>query len=439
MKNNVGKQIRKIIILGGWLAAWQLLSIIVGNRILMVGPLETAVALGANIVEQSFWKTIFYSIGRIGAGFFVGVLSGLVLAMVSAGFSLIEEIVTPVLNLMKSIPVASFVVLFLIWWRSDMLSSVISFCVVLPVVYVNMLEGIRSTDGSLLEMADVFGMHSWNRLWYIYRPACKPFLDSSIRICVGMSWKSGVAAEVIGTPNFSIGEALYMSKIYLETADVLAWTAVTIILSTVCEKGILALWHAFCDWQPACRSIIAKLPNAETARQAVVLEGVSKRYAEEEILENVSATYLYGQTYFFRSASGSGKTTLFRLIMGLEKPEGGNIQVDSRQVAAVFQENRLCEDYSALKNVEMITGDGEKARQILLELLEQEALDKPCRELSGGMKRRVAIARAYASDRRIIILDEPFTGLDEENRKKVMEFMEKNSEGKSVLIATHTL
>ena len=431
---------KKLIILLGWLLLWQLVSMWVGNDILMVGPVTTGAVLLQNIVTVSFWQTIGCSVQRLAAGFLAGVLVGLIMAALSARFSLLEEILSPILSLIKAIPVASFVVLFLIWWRSNVLSAVISFCVVLPNIWINTLEGFRSTDKRLLEMADIFDIRGLNRFFYIYRPALKPFLDSSIRISVGMSWKSGVAAEVIGTPLYSIGERLYMSKIYLDTAGVLAWTATTILLSVAFERLVLHGWERFCKWEPACM----QSSKAVDAREgALRIENLSKSYGTHLVLDKISAQYEQGNTYYFRSPSGSGKTTYFRLIAGLEQPDSGSLQWDKNgnkndaRVSMVFQEDRLLEEYSAVKNVELVTGSREAARAHLLRLLAEEDMDRPCRELSGGMKRRVAIARAYAADSDLLLLDEPFTGLDDETRERVLAYMEEQQRGRAVLIATH--
>lgn len=427
---------RKIYIILGWIFAWQVLSWLVNNPILLAGPLETGKALLDNIVMPSFWKTVSYSLLRIAAGFFAGVGVGLVLACASARFPIIEEIFSPVLSLIKAVPVASFVVLFLIWWHSDMLSTSISFCVVLPNIYISTLEGIRSTDHRLLEMAQVFRWSPRDRFFYIYRPALKPFLDSSIKVSVGLGWKSGVAAEVIGTPAFSIGERLYMSKIYLETADVLAWTAVTIALSVLSEKALLWAWERFCKWEPDCRGAGMSDLSCKPQQKALRLEHVCKSYGVQQILNDFCAAYDRGSTTYFTTPSGSGKTTLFRMIAGLEKPDAGEISCGG-SVAMVFQEDRLCEEYSALKNVEMITGDRNRAREHLLCLLEEGDITRPCKELSGGMKRRAAIARAFASQSDILLLDEPFTGLDQDTMQRVQCYMEQYRKERTLLIATH--
>ena len=250
------RSLRKVIIVAIWLILWQIISLCVDNSILLVGPVETLLVLLGKVAEISFWKTVAMSVLRIVAGFLAGWAIGLLLAALSGRFGWAEDFFKPVISLMKTAPVASFVVLFLIWFRTDILAVVISFSVVLPNVYLNTLEGIKSTDAKLLEMAKVYDVHSIDRFFYIYRPALKPFWNSCMKLSIGMSWKSGVAAEVIGTPDFSIGEQLYMSKIYLDTAGVLAWSVVIICISLVCEKVFLRLWEQFMLWQPKCKGML---------------------------------------------------------------------------------------------------------------------------------------------------------------------------------------
>jgi NitT/TauT family transport system permease protein len=141
----------------------------------------------------------------------------------------------------KSIPVASFVVIALIWLSSQNLSSLISFLMVLPIIYTNVLEGIRSVDKKMLEMADVFQMTTRKRMRFIWLPSLKPFLLSAMKISLGLAWKSGVAAELIGIPEGSVGEELYYSKLYLDTESLFAWTVVIVVVSVLFEKLFLLL------------------------------------------------------------------------------------------------------------------------------------------------------------------------------------------------------
>ncbi|MBQ8413402.1 MAG: ABC transporter permease subunit, partial [Lachnospiraceae bacterium] len=219
----------------------------------------------------------------------------------STRFFIIEEMISPIMTLMKAIPVASFVVLFLIWWNSSVLSIAISFMVVLPNIYLNTVSGIKSTDKKLLEMSYVHKMSGKDVFFYIYRDALRPFWDSAIKLSVGMSWKSGVAAEVIGTPDFSIGEALYMSKIHLDTADVLAWTIDTVLMSLAFEKTVLAGWSVFAKWQPKCCGAKSVNTNHKVTGELICLEQVDKAYAGKEVLAKVCTTYECGQTYYLRT------------------------------------------------------------------------------------------------------------------------------------------
>lgn len=231
--------IRTGIIFLFWLTVWQIVSLILHNNIILVGPWETAKALGVLIFTDTFWHSILSSFSRIGLGFLGAFLAALCLAVLSYRFPLVEEFLNPLILLMKSIPVASFIILALIWIGSENLSVFISASVVFPNIYINTLSGLHSADPNLLEMAQVFHFRPLSKIKYIYRPALMPYLISASKTALGMSWKSGVAAEVIGVPSSSIGEQLYLAKIYLSTADLFAWTVVIICVSLLFETFFL--------------------------------------------------------------------------------------------------------------------------------------------------------------------------------------------------------
>lgn len=428
------KQLRKTIIILCWLLVWAIVSRIIQNKILLAGPIETLQALCKLVTTGPFWNACLGTILRIAIGYMVGMLLGILLAVISAGRLWLEEILAPLITLMKAVPVASVVVIFLIWWGSGNLAVAISFFMALPNFYLNSLEGIRSTDQKLLEMSKVFAMPARNRFFYIYRPALRPFWDSAIKLSVGMSWKAGVAAEVIGLPERAIGEQLYMSKIYLETDKVFAWTLVIILLSQLFEKLCLKLWAAFQAWEPGCRNVAYE---SKPEQQNLSLQDIKVSYGEKQVLQDFSATYEPDKLYVLDSPSGSGKTTLLRIIAGLTKPDAGTVDTGGQKVAMLFQEDRLCEEYSALKNVEMVAVSRSVAKEHLLQLLEEGDIYKPCKELSGGMKRRVALARAFAAGADILLLDEPYNGLDEENRIRVARYIEENGQNRVVIMASH--
>ena len=288
---------RKIVKQAGiilfWLAVWFLLALAVNNKILMVTPLQTLKELLTLLTDGRFYRVVAGSLLRIAAGFVTGFAAAVLLAALSKRFRIVEELLAPLMCLMKAIPVASFVVLLLIWWGSSFLAVAVCFLVVLPNIYISTLEGLKNVDRNMTEMAWVFRLSGRDRFFYIYCPALKPFLSSSMSIALGMSWKSGVAAEIIGTPAFSIGEQIYLSKLYLNTAAVFAWTAVVILLSFLFEKGVLWLTERFFSWQPPCRGPVRREEGGEAT-----LEGVSKRYGDRQVLKRFNATYRPGQTYY---------------------------------------------------------------------------------------------------------------------------------------------
>ncbi len=223
------------------LAVWQGAALLVGSPILLPSPLRVAARLGALLVTADFWSVIGFSLLRIAGGFLLALVTATVLAFAAGRFSLVEILLRPYVLAIKSVPVASFIILALIWLRASQLSLFISFLMVFPVLYTNVLAGIRSADGQLLEMARVFRVPWKRRVRMLYLPAVEPFLLAGSATALGMSWKAGVAAEVIGVVGGSLGERLYDAKIYLMTADLLAWTVVIVALSAGFEKLILWL------------------------------------------------------------------------------------------------------------------------------------------------------------------------------------------------------
>lgn len=219
-----------------WLLLWQLASIAVGLPLLLPSPLAVLLRLGQLCTGADFWLTVASSLLRILLGFLLGVLFGTALAGLCWRFRLVDALARPLLGVLKSTPVASFIILALVWVKTTWLATVISFIMVLPLIYANVREGIDSADRQLLEMAQVFRLSRRKTFRYCYLPAILPFFLSAISSALGFAWKSGIAAEVLGRPARAIGSQIYDSKIYLETPDLFAWTLVVILLSVLLER-----------------------------------------------------------------------------------------------------------------------------------------------------------------------------------------------------------
>ena len=173
----------------------------------------------------------------------------------------------------------------------------------------------------------------------------------------------------------------------------------------------------------------------------IVLRGITKRFGDKVVLEDLNARFLKGQTSCIMGPSGCGKTTLLQLLMGFLMPDEGTITGVPKKKSAVFQEDRLCEPFTAVSNIKMVLGrtaDTGRIRDHLRQLgLEEAALDKPVRDFSGGMKRRVSIARAVLFGGEVLFLDEPFKGLDAATREQAMDYVKRHTKGSTVLLITH--
>ncbi|MBQ6231497.1 MAG: ABC transporter permease subunit [Eubacterium sp.] len=230
------KSIKTIIIIIFWLAVWECVSLMIDNPILMAGPYETVKALAEMAGEKDFWLSLKNSFLNITGGIILGCVSGVILACLSGGFSIVREMLSPFVKVIKSIPVVSFVVIILLWCGNEHLSLIISALITFPIFYLSILEGLKGTDKKQLEMAAVFKMKPFHKVKYIYMPALRPAIMSAVQLAVGMGWRSGAAAEVIGQPLLTMGNGLYRSKIFLATDRLFAWTVMIILVSVVSEK-----------------------------------------------------------------------------------------------------------------------------------------------------------------------------------------------------------
>lgn len=230
-----------------WLLVWHMASIAIGHDILLVSPFDAGKRLIELAGNGEFWISVGLSLSRIATGFASALATGIVLAAASARLPFMRHLLAPLVAAIKSVPVASFVILILIWVSSEHLSVAISFLMAFPIVYTTMLEGIEQTDRNLLEMADVFDIGPFNRLRFIYASQVLPYFQAACSLSLGMCWKAGIAAEVIGLPAMSIGEHLYEAKVYLATSDLFAWTLVIICISILGETLFSKLVAAVTD------------------------------------------------------------------------------------------------------------------------------------------------------------------------------------------------
>lgn len=234
------KTLKAILILAFWVGVWQILAGLVDLELLLPSPLAVLGVLGERITTLIFWESVLFSILRILGGFLCSVIMGVILGLLTAKFSLLRSLFSPVLHIVRAAPVASFIILALVWIETDILPAFISFLMGLPIIWQAVETATVQGDKAREEVAKVFKFSKLKTFVYVTIPAVFPSFIAAAVTTLGFCWKSGVAAEVICLPKLAIGKLLHTAKLQFETADVFAYTLVTIVLSVLLE--ILLKW-----------------------------------------------------------------------------------------------------------------------------------------------------------------------------------------------------
>ncbi len=228
-----------------WLGIWFLLAWRIDKALILPSPVDTIENLAALALGAEFWTLVGMSILRIMAGLIFGVLVGILLAVVTYRFTAVRVLFAPLLSAVKATPVASFIIIALVWMARDSIPIFISFLMVLPIVWQNVFGGLSQTDRDLLEVASVYRFGAPKTLRLVYLPSLLPYFSSAVKTSIGLAWKAGIAAEVLCTPPESIGKALHESKLYLETTDLFSYTLAVILISILFETACSKLFSFF--------------------------------------------------------------------------------------------------------------------------------------------------------------------------------------------------
>ena len=214
-----------------WVGVWALGAAAVGKPLLLPGPLDTLRALIRLAQGAAFWQSTGMTLLRVAAGFLSAVFLGAALGALCYAMPLAETLLSPLRGVIRATPVSSFIILVLLWIQRGRVPAFISFLMVLPIVWTGVQQGLHATDPLLLEMARAYRFSRWKKLRYLYAPSVRPYFAAACMTGLGFAWTSGIAAEVIALPALSVGKNLYDAKIYLERADLFAWTLAVILLS----------------------------------------------------------------------------------------------------------------------------------------------------------------------------------------------------------------
>ena len=477
-----------LISIAAWILLWQYAADRLDKSVLLPRPGRVLKAFAELVKSERFGTILRSSLLHIATGFAAALVIGCLLAVLCRFSDLAAAIMIPPMKLVKTVPVVSFIILLLLWVKPERISVVISFLIVLPVVYENVSRGVRETPESMVDMARIFRVPLLRRLRFLYLPNAVPYATAAVSSGLSLCWKAGIAAEIIGLSKDSIGRQLYDAKLYLDTENLFAWTIVVILVSVVMEWLIMivfrALMSAIADptlWYHPGRLVryllgfrtaagreSAEAENAAGQESAdseladsgatenapatgaapgeilAELRGVGKNYNGRAVLSDVSMTVRRGEVWLVTGASGSGKTTLLRCLTGLAKPDSGEVVYPGgrKRLGMVFQEDRLCEGFAAWKNVAMVMpGRASSHREEILRMLAEcgieDGVTRSVGAFSGGMKRRTAWVRALCAAPELLILDEPFTGLDAARKDQLLGLLQLRAKECGIVLVTH--
>ncbi len=483
---SVKVKIYRLLALFIWLIIWELGASRLKNPILLPYPWDVLQSLMKMLGNPATYRVAAHSLSHIALGFLLSVTLGILLGILCHRFALLDAFFALPMKLAKTVPVASVIILLLVWLSSSRLSIFVALLMCLPIVYENVRAGLAQKDPKLMEMGRIFHMSPLRRFRFLTIPTVMPYLMAAISMTISISFKAGIAAEVIGLARQSIGRNLYDAKLYLDMPALFSWTILIVILSILFERVVLfvvrllelvlcrptvlknckaTVRYLLFGGEPQEAAIVTDEMVTEIAtatdfaateqdaatkqndtttdvshnREVLALQNVSFSYGPKPILHDLTLSLRENQVLVVSGESGIGKTTLLRILSGELAPTSGEVKGrEGVELCVHFQENRLLDGFSPLLNVTL----GEKkmeasARQMLTDLGITDLENKAAGDFSGGEKRRIAFARAIVRKPGILLLDEPFTGIDSERKKEIMDMMSICCKNTAIVVVTH--
>lgn len=404
--------------------AWQLLSWQMAQPQLIPSFPDLVRALLRLVYTPGFLVSIGTTCLRACVGLLLSLAAASITAFLLNRSEGIRLLFMPWLSLLRSVPVISFILLALIFLNPEMIPLLIAFLTMYPLLTENLLKGLMNRRDSWKMLAQQFHLNAWNRLFQINYPQLKPYLFSGLASAVGFGWRAIIMGEVLSQCVDGIGKRMKEAQVFIDVPELIAWTLVAIVLSWLTDKLISRL----SDWQPSVRyrHSAVELQTVSLQPNDICLTDVSYSYG----VHHMNIILKAGKIYVLSAPSGQGKTTLLQLLNGTLRPTGGEITGLPQQTANLFQEPTLLPQLTAKENI-MLGGAAYYDRAILeqqsLRLLAAFQLEKQAEmypaALSYGQQQRVALVRALMFPAGLLLLDEPFNGLDVELRQLVARFL----------------
>lgn len=448
MNNKVNSRIITCLF---WLAVWQGAAHLTASKLLLPGPLDAVVALGGLVKTGKFYMDIGLTTARCVIAMVLSFAAGIPAAALSHRHGAVRSVLSLPVGFFKAVPVMAIIIYVILLAQSEWVAVIVCFFMCFPIVYTNILEGLDAVSEEYLEAGKIYGLSPYEAARHIYVPSILPQIKASVSLTAGLSWKAVVAAEVLSIPKYSLGYEMMNAKYYLETAELFAYIIVIVVLSMTFEKMInLGLkkieWRGYEGSRLGCSSKRVQPAKGDAAPDLRVCN-ITKSFEGKTVLDDVSMAFEEGKVTAVMGPSGQGKTTMARIIAGLETADSGCVLIDglktgdgsgAGRTAFLFQEDRLMPWLNVYDNIALGCRDGNRIKELAEQLEIEGELWKLPDELSGGQCHRAALARTFAADAPLLILDEPFRGLDTALKDRIIDRLwNRQTSGKTVILITH--
>jgi len=428
------------------LVLWELLALFVGKPELIPTTGGLLKALGGLMISSTFYLSVMATLLRGLVGIGLSLLAAIGFAFVFSRIKWVYELFHPILTIMRSVPVISFILLALIFLHTESIPLIIGFLTMFPLLTENLTKGICAIQPGLSIMADKFRIERYNRFMQIIYPQLKPFLYSGLISAAGFGWRAIIMGEVLSQCRFGVGSEMKRAQSFIEVPELIAWTIVAVFISYVSDKLITALSlhrQKISFRKDSINGTGSGSLNKLDLPAPIYVEDISYKYG----ISDFSYVFDSGKIYGISAPSGAGKTTLLNLLNGTYQPVKGKIKIDySDGISSVFQTPELLSHLTVLENIVFPLAriysyhDAQLLAEPVLIALEMKSYENSLPgELSYGQQQRIAIARALLYPSRYLFMDEPFKGLDKLLVYKIIDYIREQQSlySRAILFTTH--
>lgn len=425
--------------IGLLLLIWQLFASYINQPKLIPGLPGLIHTLLELLLTKNFYLSVVATILRGITGMVLSLLMALFSAIIFTKKTWIYDLFRPLLAIMRSVPVISFILLALIFLHTESIPLLIGFLTIFPLLTENLTKGFRNIHTEFTNMEQLFLLGNRNKLLLVTYPLLKPFLYSGLTSAAGFGWRAIIMGEVLTQCSFGIGSEMKKAQSFIAVPELIAWTTIAILISWISDQFINRLAGYKWKIKYAPHSINPPI----LTEPSIQLKDIGYIYG----ISHFSYTFTSDNIYGISAPSGTGKTTLLKLISGILKPISGEIKTNTTQgFASVSQQVELLPELTIAENIALVLArycTEEVALKKSLILLKQVGLDshahKLPQELSYGQQQRVAIARALAFPSPVLLMDEPFKGIDKDTARQLIKLIKQQKEKHKqiILFTTH--